>query len=287
MRQALGVASRCRTAAASRQPSASAASIAARSASCPWRAPQLQQPDHRLRPGRSALPRRSAPARTGRSSPASARAGATAPAACSRPAPRACAPARPGSAPGPGSPGSGRSSARAGPRAARRARSRRAPPRSCTSTGVPGLDRHRVGVRLHLDAAQAVHRREADLRQVEPFGGQRQQVRPLDQHRRADALLAPRDGARLIRLAGGQELRIQLLQVARLRHRHPVVPPEPPDLALHPALLVRLRPGVQNSDANRQCERNATNRAVSSRRPAQDPLHRRRQIVVPGPGEPR
>ena len=95
-----------------------------------------------------------------------------------------------------------------------------------------GFDRHGVGIRFHLDAAQAVHLREADLRQVESLRRQGQQVLSLDAQGRADGLLPAGHGALLIRLARRQELGVQLRQVTGLGHRHPVVAPEPSGLAL-------------------------------------------------------
>jgi hypothetical protein len=49
------------------------------------------------------------------------------------------------------------------------------------------------------------------------------------------------DLAPLVISAAGQQLRVELLEVPRLRDRHPAIAPEVAGLALDPALLVRFR----------------------------------------------
>ena len=88
--------------------------------------------------------------------------------------------------------------------------------------------------------------------------------RALLDHRRADGLVAAGDLTPFIFTAGGQQLCVEVIQVARLRQRHPVIAPKVAGFALNPALLVRF-PGVQKSLSKRQCERKAMNRVVSSR----------------------
>ncbi len=146
---------------------------------------------------------------------------------------------------------------------------------------VPDRRGHRVGVGLHPARCPAlVHVREAHLLQVEPLRGQRQQVRPLDQHGLADRLLPRVDHARFIGAAAGQQLRIQRLEVARVRHRHPVIPPELPDLVLDAALLVPLAGRAElRVEPPVRAKRHEPHRLLPPI-PAQHLAHRAGQIVV-------
>ena len=87
---------------------------------------------------------------------------------------------------------------------------------------------------------------------------------PFDHQSGANALLAPCHPALLVFATSRQDLPVQLPYIRGFRDRNPVVPPEVPGLSLYASLLMRLG-GLQNSLSNRQCERNAMNRAVSSR----------------------
>jgi hypothetical protein len=62
----------------------------------------------------------------------------------------------------------------------------------------------------------------------------------LDQHRRANALIAARDPALLIVVATLQQLPVERGQIGRLRHGYPVIPSKVPGLAFHAAFLVAL-----------------------------------------------
>ena len=66
-----------------------------------------------------------------------------------------------------------------------------------------GRQRRRIRVRQHLHTAQSVHRREAGLRQVRAFRGQRQKMLALDHQASSYPLLAPGDHAPFVLLTGG------------------------------------------------------------------------------------
>ena len=63
-------------------------------------------------------------------------------------------------------------------------------------------------------------------------------MRPLFDHRRSHRLTVSGDLAPFIFAASGQELGVEVGEVPRLRHRHPVVAPEVARLTLDAALLV-------------------------------------------------
>src|SRR5712691_1746585 len=178
-------------------------------------------------------------ATTGRSSLASARAPAIAARGSNQPAHLASALAPPGNAPDQAPPAGDHSSAHD---------VRHAPlvPDLHMSGQQPGLgpasrsQRNRVAVRPHFHAALAIHRRKTDLRQLEAFRGQRQQMLLLDVHGLANRLRFSADLALLVLLAGGAQILIQLSEVFDLRNRHQMVPPEVAGLAFHAALLVGL-----------------------------------------------
>ena len=65
-------------------------------------------------------------------------------------------------------------------------------------------------------------------------------MRALLDHRRSHRLSVPGDLAPFILATGGQQLRVELREVPRLRHRHPVVAPEVAGLAFDAALFVRF-----------------------------------------------
>ena len=67
-----------------------------------------------------------------------------------------------------------------------------------------------------------------------------------------------------ILLAGDQELLVEIGDILRFWHRHPVVAPKVSGFSFNAALLMSSA-GLQNSASNRQCDK-ATNRAVCSRR---------------------
>jgi hypothetical protein len=89
---------------------------------------------------------------------------------------------------------------------------------------------------------------------------------PFRDHRRPHRLAVSCDLAPFILLAGGEQLGVQFRQIPRLRQRHPVVAPEVAGLAFNTAFFVGFVRRVQNSLSNRQWERHAMKRAVSSRR---------------------
>jgi len=64
-------------------------------------------------------------------------------------------------------------------------------------------------------------------------------------NRRAHGLGVAADLAPLIFAACGQQLCVELIEVPRLRERHPVIASEVAGLTLNPALLVRLRRGAK------------------------------------------
>ena len=87
---------------------------------------------------------------------------------------------------------------------------------------------------------------------------------------RSSASAEPTDCARpsstrFVLTTASQQQRVQRVEIANTRHRHQVVASE---IAAFPfnAAFSCPSPGLQNSAANRQCERKAMNRTVSSRR---------------------
>src|SRR5712691_10200187 len=60
----------------------------------------------------------------------------------------------------------------------------------------------------------------------------------LDQQGGSDTLDPPTDRARFVLPTPCQQLRVELREIGRLRHRHKVVPAKGPHLVLHPAFLV-------------------------------------------------
>jgi hypothetical protein len=82
----------------------------------------------------------------------------------------------------------------------------------------------------------------------------------------ADRQLASVDRARLVLTEPGQQHGVQVSEIAGARHGHQVVSSKEPDLTPSTPPFSCPSPGVQKLDAKPQCERNATKRAVSSRR---------------------
>src|SRR6202011_5714335 len=99
----------------------------------------------------------------------------------------------------------------------------------------------------------------------EALARQRQQMLTLDRRRLTHRLLASVDAARLVLATPGQQHGVQVLQVARRRHRDEVISAEEAGFAFD-APFSCPSPGVQKLASKFQCERNATKRAVSSRR---------------------
>src|SRR5579863_1505091 len=102
------------------------------------------------------------------------------------------------------------------------------------------LDRSRIQVGSHSDAAQPIDPWERDIGQVEAVLGERQQMRAFFDHQRAHRPALPSDLTSFVGAAGGQQLCVEIFEIARFRHRHPVVAPEVAGLALDAALFVRL-----------------------------------------------
>src|SRR3954468_5312698 len=61
---------------------------------------------------------------------------------------------------------------------------------------------------------------------------------PLDQQRRADALVSPGYATLLVYTAVVEQLTIQFCQIDRLRHRHPVIPSEVAGFSFDAALFM-------------------------------------------------
>src|SRR5215470_3929218 len=103
-----------------------------------------------------------------------------------------------------------------------------------------GGRRHRIQIGLNPHAAEPVHTRKGTLCQLEVLLRKRQELCPLRDHRCADGLLMAGDLAPRAISAAGQQLRVELVEVPRLRNRHPVIAPKVAGLALYPAFLVRF-----------------------------------------------
>jgi hypothetical protein len=98
--------------------------------------------------------------------------------------------------------------------------------------------RHRIEIGPHPHAPEAINARERGLRQLEAVLDQRQQMLSFRDHRYTHRLTASGDLTPFILAAGGEQLRIEIGEVARLRHRHPVIAPEVAGLAFDAALFV-------------------------------------------------
>src|SRR5216683_3880928 len=99
------------------------------------------------------------------------------------------------------------------------------------------------------------------------------------QHRRPNPLASAVDDPLFVLLAFRQQKAVQLFQVPRRRNWHEVIPPKVAVFILHTALLVSLPRRAEIS-----CESPVRSERDKSRRlfppvPAQDFLHRARQIV--------
>ena len=143
-----------------------------------------------------------------------------------------------------------------------------------------GLQRHGVGVRPHLRASRLIDAREADLGQVEGFGGQGQQMLLLSQQPRSDTLGLARHDPTLIGAAVLKQFPVQRRKIGRHRHRNPVVAAEVAHLALHAALLMAFARGAElrlippvRTEGDSSCRQ-------LSLRAAQDLLHRARKVIV-------
>src|SRR5262249_48451330 len=128
--------------------------------------------------------------------------------------------------------------------------------------------------------AEPVYRGKADLGQVHTLFGQRQQVLALDQQADANRLFPPGDHPAFIFSTCVQQLPVQIGDIHRLWHRHPVIPPEIASLSFNPTLLmglgwvakVRLEAPVGSQRYEACC--------LFSTRATENLFHRRRQIVV-------
>jgi hypothetical protein len=99
------------------------------------------------------------------------------------------------------------------------------------------LNRNRIQVGSHSYAAQPIHSRERKFGKLEAMLGGRQQMRVFFDHQRAHLATLSRDQAPLVLMAGREQLRVEVGEIARLRYRHPVVAPEVPGLALDAAFF--------------------------------------------------
>src|SRR6266542_1131032 len=96
-----------------------------------------------------------------------------------------------------------------------------------------------------------------------------------------DRPLSPGQHPPLVLAATIQQEDIQFVEIAYLRHRHPVVAPEGAHLALDAALLVRslfARRAELGVEAVVRAEGDEARRLFAPEAP-QDLLHRRRQVV--------
>src|ERR1035438_625290 len=144
----------------------------------------------------------------------------------------------------------------------------------------PRLHRRRVPVRAHLDAALAIYLREANLRQLEAFPRQRQQMLALDFHRLAYLHRLACDTPLLVLLAALQQQCVQLRQVLHPRNRHQVVAPEITHFAFDPTLLVAPRRVAEvglKAPVRTKCYQPLRLFPLVT---AQDLLHRALQVVV-------
>jgi hypothetical protein len=71
--------------------------------------------------------------------------------------------------------------------------------------------------------------------------GERQQLRAFFDHQRAHRPALPSDLTSFVGAAGGHQLCVEILEIARFRQRHPVVAPEVAGLALDAALGASYR----------------------------------------------
>lgn len=101
--------------------------------------------------------------------------------------------------------------------------------------------RRRIEISPSLRATEPADARESDLRQLKVLLREPQQVRAFCDHRRADPRVVTGDQMPLIFVAGGQQPGVELIDVPRLRDRHPVIAAKVASLALDSTLLVRLR----------------------------------------------
>ena len=100
------------------------------------------------------------------------------------------------------------------------------------------LQRHRIEVRQHLDAAHAIDRGKAGPGQVHSLFHQWQQMLSFHQHCGADTLISPFNPTLLILMTSLKKLQVQAVNIGGLGYRHPVIPPKVTDLAFHAALFM-------------------------------------------------
>ena len=112
-----------------------------------------------------------------------------------------------------------------------------ADPRCDPQSGEP--HGQRVLVLTHRRQRLRVDPRRRVLGAIERFRRQRAQQVDLARERLADSLLTPADRAPQIADARRGELVVELRERGDLGHRHQVGAPEPPDVPLHTALLMR------------------------------------------------
>src|ERR1700675_459265 len=99
---------------------------------------------------------------------------------------------------------------------------------------------HRIKIGSHAHTTQIIHTRKADFGQFKALLGQRQQMRAFRQRRRSHGLVRSGDLALLIRVAGGQQLYVELLEIVGLRQWHPVIAPKVTYFTRHAAFFVWL-----------------------------------------------
>ena len=102
----------------------------------------------------------------------------------------------------------------------------------------------------------------------------------LDHHARSHRLLASGDQPLFVLLASRQELPVQVREIRRFRHRHPVIAPEVSSFSFDAALLVRLgRRAKLRLESPVRTEGNEASRLFPPMS-AQNLLHRRGQVVI-------
>ena len=71
--------------------------------------------------------------------------------------------------------------------------------------------------------------------------GQRQQMRAFLDHQRSHRPIAPSDLTSFVGATGGEQLGVEVIEIARFRQRHPVIAPEVAGFAFDPALGTSCR----------------------------------------------
>src|ERR1700730_16085794 len=100
-------------------------------------------------------------------------------------------------------------------------------------------------------------------------------------HRRAHRLTASGDLAPFILATGGEQLRVEIGKVTRLRHRHPMIAPEVAGLAFDAALFVSFVGRAKLARKPPVRAKRDEARGFLAPIAAQDLLHRAFQVVVP------